>query len=70
MKLSRLYQPRNPRFWLLILLNGLSSAISLILRTYELPGVVALVLGGFAIANVLIGIRIALRLMAEVPTVK
>ncbi|MDP1651401.1 MAG: hypothetical protein Q8L56_01630 [Rhodocyclaceae bacterium] len=70
MKLSRLYQPRNPQFWLLVILNLLSSAISFILRTYELPAGFALVLGGVAIANVLIGIRIALRLMAEEPTVK
>ncbi len=67
MRLSRLYQPRNPQFWLLIVLNLLSSAISFILRTYELPALVALVLAGFAIANVVIGIRIALCLMKGEP---
>ncbi len=64
-KLSRLVQPRNPQFWLLIVLNGLSSVISFILRSNELPAAVTLVLAGFAIANVIIGIRIALRLMAN-----
>ncbi|MCK7496850.1 MAG: hypothetical protein MZW92_42620 [Comamonadaceae bacterium] len=63
-RLSRLYQPRNRQSWLLIVLNVLSSAISFILRTYELPALVTLVLAGFAIANVVIGIRIALRLMS------
>ncbi|CAG0977383.1 hypothetical protein RHDC4_01666 [Rhodocyclaceae bacterium] len=65
MKLSRLYQPRNPQFWLLLALNGLSSAISLILRAYDLSTPVTLVLAGFAIANFLLGIRIALQLMAD-----
>lgn len=70
MKLSRLYQPRNPQFWLLVILNLLSSAISYILRTYEITGVVALMLGGFAIANVLVGIHIAWRLVGTQPTAK
>jgi hypothetical protein len=66
-KLSRLFQPRNPKFWLLIVLNGLSSAISFVLRSYDLPATITLVLAGFAIANVIIGIHIALRLMADSP---
>lgn len=65
MRLSRLFQPRNPQFWLLVILNGLSTAISFILRSYQLPVVVSLVLAGFAIANFVLGIRIALRLMAN-----
>lgn len=65
MKLSRLYQPRNPQFWLLLALNGLSSAISFLLRAYDLSTPAVLVLAGFAIANFLLGIRIALRLMAD-----
>lgn len=69
MKLSRLFQPRNPQFWLLIVLNVLSSAISFILRAYALPVVVALLLAGVAVVNVILGIRIALRLMADEPPV-
>lgn len=65
MKLSRLIQPRNPRFWLLVVLNALSAALSHILRSHDLPRPLELVLAAFAIANALIGIRIALRLMAE-----
>ncbi len=67
MKLSRLVQPRNPQFWLLIALNALSSAISFILRSYELPPALTLVLAGFAVANVVLGLRIAWRLMADAP---
>jgi len=65
MRLSRLYQPRNSQFWLLIVLHVLSSAISFILRAYELLLSIAPVLARFAIANVVIGIRIALHLMSR-----
>lgn len=65
MKLSRLFQPRNPRFWMLIVLNVLSAAISYILRAYELPLTVALVLAAFAIANMVIGLRIAWHLVSD-----
>ncbi len=67
MKLSRLFQPRNPQFWLLVVLNALSTAISFVLRAYALPLPVALLLAGFAIANVVLGLRIAWRLMADPP---
>ncbi|TAH41920.1 MAG: hypothetical protein EYC67_16670 [Betaproteobacteria bacterium] len=65
MKFSRLFQPRNPQFWLLIVLNGLSSAISWILRTHDLPNAVTWVLAGFALSNVLLGLWIAIRLMND-----
>ncbi len=67
MKLSRLYQPRNPQFWLLVVLNLLSTGITHILRSQELPLAIALVLAAFALANCLIGIRIALQLMRDTP---
>jgi uncharacterized membrane protein AbrB (regulator of aidB expression) len=67
LKLSRLYQPKNPQFWLLIVLNLLSTGISWILRSRELPLPVMLVLAAFALANFWIGLRIALRLMRETP---
>ena len=65
MKLSRLIQPRNPQFWLLIALNALSSAISWILRTHDLPAVATWVLTGFALSNVVLGLLIAFRLMND-----
>jgi uncharacterized membrane protein AbrB (regulator of aidB expression) len=64
MKVSRLYQPRNPQFWFLVVLNLLSAAISYILRSQHLPLPMTLVLAAFALANCVIGIRIALQLMA------
>ena len=67
MKLSRLYQPKNPQFWLLVVLNLLSTGISWILRQHDLPLGVMLVLAAFALANFWIGLRIALQLMREPP---
>lgn len=67
MRLARLYQPRNLQFWLLIVLNLLSSTISFVLRSRELPALITLVLAGFALANLVLGIHIALRLMRDVP---
>lgn len=66
-KLSRLFQPRNPRFWYLVVLNLLSAGISYILRSHELPVAAVLVLATFALANGVVGIRVALSLMAEPP---
>ena len=63
MKFSRLFQPRNPLFWVFVILNLLSSAISFILRSQSLSLPVMLLLTGFALANFVIGLRIALRLM-------
>jgi len=64
-KLSRLYQPKNPQFWLLVLLNALSSAISWILHKQTLPVAVTLLLSAFALANFVLGLRIAVQLMKE-----
>ena len=63
MKLSRLFQFRNPLFWMFVILNLLSSAISFFLRSQTLTLPVMLLLTGFALANFVIGLRIAVRLM-------
>ena len=67
MKISRLYQPRNPRFWLMIVLNLLSTALAWIARSYDLVPLAALMVAGFAVANAVLGIRLALALMREEP---
>ncbi len=63
MTLSRIFQPRNPAFWLLVLLNGLSSLIGYLLQHREFPVWITLVLAAFAIGNVVFGLRIAVQLM-------
>lgn len=65
MRIGRL-QFKNPLFWIFVLLNGLSTVISYVLRTQEevsLP--IVLILAGFALGNMIYGIRIAVRLMRE-----
>ena len=67
MRFTRLFQPRNPLFWIFVLLNGLSTAISYLLQTQTFTLPVALVLAGFALGNMIYGIRIAMRLMRTTP---
>ena len=67
MKLSRLFQPRNPLFWLAVALNGLSAMLAWIVQNRELHAWPALVVGGFALANALIGTWLVWRLLRDEP---
>jgi uncharacterized integral membrane protein len=64
-KLSRLFQPKNPLFWLLIVLNVLSAALSWLLQTRPLPLALTLALAFFALGNFLLGLKLAVQLMRE-----
>lgn len=63
MKLARLFQPRNPLFWLMIAFNLLSSALAWALRAWPLTAVASAVIGIFALINALIGLGLAWRLV-------
>ncbi len=63
MKLQRLFQPRNPMFWIFLALNGLSSVLGWLTHTYPLPGWLAGVVLVFAVGNAVLGMRIAWRLV-------
>ncbi len=65
LKFSRLIQPRNPVFWLMLVLNLLSSCLSWVLHTQELATAPMLVVAFFALSNAGIGIWLAIRLMRE-----
>ncbi|MDA8257378.1 MAG: hypothetical protein M0Z99_17415 [Betaproteobacteria bacterium] len=65
MKLARLWQPRNPAFWLMLALNLLSTALAWLARSYELTPLAALIVTGFAVANALIGLRLMWVLMRD-----
>ena len=67
MKLSRLFQPRNPLFWMMLALNALSAALAWIVQNRPLSAWVMLVVGGFAIANALIGTWLVWRLLRDGP---
>ncbi len=67
MKLTRLWQPRNPAFWLMVALNLLSTLLAWIVRSYELAPLAALMVAGFAVANALIGLGLMWLLLREEP---
>ncbi len=67
MKFARLWQPRNPAFWMMLVLNLLSSLLAWVLRSYTLIPLVIAVVAGLALMNAWIGIRLALSLMREEP---
>ncbi len=67
MKLSRLWQPRNPAFWLMIAVNLLSTLLAWLARSYALAPLAALVVTGFAVGNAVIGMGLMWVLMREEP---
>ncbi|MBI5791844.1 MAG: hypothetical protein HZA63_10250 [Rhodocyclales bacterium] len=67
MKLARLWQPRNPAFWLMIVLNLLSTLLAWVARNYSLTPTAALVVAGFAVGNALIGLGLMWVLMRDEP---
>ena len=67
-RLSGLYQPRNPLFWMAMALNALSAMLAWIVQNRELQAWAALLLGGFALANAVVGSWLAWRLLRDAPT--
>lgn len=65
MKFSRLWQPRKPAFWMMVVLNILSSVLTWILRSYPLVPLAAIIVAGLALMNAWIGLRLAFGLMRE-----
>lgn len=67
MKLSRLFQPRNPLFWLMVGLNALSPALAWIVQNRPLNTWALLIVSGFAIGNAVLGTWLAWRLVRDEP---
>ena len=65
MKLFRLFQPRNPLFWLMLTLNALSLGLAWIVQHRPLNGIAILVVTFFAVANAVLGLWLAYRLMRD-----
>jgi len=63
MKLSRLYQPRNPLFWLMVALNLLSMVLGWLAQIVSLGGFVSLVMVVFAVGNAVLGSYLMWRLV-------
>ncbi len=67
MKLARLWQPRNPAFWLMLAFNLLSALLAWVTRSYALTPVAALVVTAFAIGNAIYGMRLMWLLLRDAP---
>lgn len=65
MKISRLFRPQDPRFWLLIALNTVSGCITWILQYRQIPFWLQMVLAVFAIINCALGVWLARDLMRD-----
>lgn len=63
MKLSRLFQPKNPIFWILVALNLLSLALSHIAQNYPLNTLGTWVIAVCALLNALVSALLAWRLV-------
>ena len=63
MKISRIYQPRNPLFWLMLAFNVLSWVLGWITHTQSLNLLGSLFVTGFAIGNAIMGTWLAWRLV-------
>lgn len=62
MKLLRIYQPRNPLFWLVMALNVLSYALAWIAQNRALNTLGMLLVGGFALSNAVLSMWLMWRL--------
>jgi uncharacterized membrane protein AbrB (regulator of aidB expression) len=67
-KITRLFQPRNPRFWLWVALNLLSAALAWMVQTKSLPVGVMLLLALFALGNAVLGTWLMVLLWRTEPT--
>ena len=70
MKLLRLYQPRNPLFWIMLALNALSYALAWIVHNRSLNTPAMLLVGGFALVNAVLGMWLMWRLVQTTPSSK
>ena len=67
MKLLRIYQPRNPLFWIMLALNALSYALAWIVQNRSLNTLGMLLVGGFALVNAVLGMWLLWRLAQAAP---
>jgi hypothetical protein len=68
LKWRRIYQPRNPLFWLMLMLNTLSYALGWLVQNRALSTVGMLVVASFALVNAVLGTWLMWRLMHTEPS--
>ena len=67
MNLLRIFQPRNPLFWIMLALNALSYALAWIVQNRALNTLGMLLVAGFALVNALLGTWLMWRLIRTAP---
>ena len=67
MKLSRLYQPRHPIFWLALALNALSMALGWLVQNRPLNTLGLLIVLVFGLGNAIVGMWLAWQLVRDPP---
>ena len=67
LKITRLFQPRNPAFWLMLILNVLSLLLAWVIEHRRLNGMGLFVVAVLAMGNALWGLWLAWRLMQTIP---
>jgi hypothetical protein len=67
MKLSRIFQPRNPLFWMMLAINALSMALAWLVQNRPLNTLGTIVVLVFAVANAVLGTWLAWRLVRNEP---
>ena len=65
MKLSRLFQPRNPVFWLMVVFNLLSSVFAWSMRIEGIASALMFFFGLLALVNMVVGLLLAWRLLRQ-----
>ena len=65
MRLSRLFQPRNPLFWLMLAFSVLSSVCAWALRALPLTTLGLVLIGSLGLANALISLVLTWRLIRD-----
>ena len=68
MNLLRIYQPRNPLFWVMMALNVLSYALAWIVQNRSLNTLGMFVVAGFALVNAVMGMWLLWRLAQSLPS--
>jgi hypothetical protein len=63
MKILRLYQPRNPSFCIMVVLNMLSAVLGWLTHTQPLGALASVLITGFAVGNTVLGAWLAWRLV-------
>lgn len=62
-RFARLWQPRHPAFWLMLVLNALSTGLAWLVRNVDLSPLAAGAVLVFAVGNGVLGLALLARLL-------